>query len=453
MKMKAIKYLSGLFLLAILTITCTDNNEEDPPVVIFKADTITTVQLVKNLYAGQLAITDYTQRVPVEIKRSWSLRGIITASDKVDGNLYKEAYIQDATGGLRLVFESTSGLYIGDSVIVNLKGLYIGDYGNFWQVGSIPYLSNGSLRVSGIDTYMHVHKTSVHNPTYPDTLTIAQAKSAAYLGKLVTLKNVQFTDAAINKTYADIVSDPPVTVNWDLMDCNKNKIIVRTSGYASFAGDTIKDKNGIMTGLITIFSGDYQFIIRDFKEVILTNERCTPGIPDLGPPVETINQDFSSFSNNAEILISGWQNIAQNGTRTWQAKYFSPNTYAQATAYGSGLSSMVTWLITQPVTISAQKVLSFTTAQAYWAHTGTHKPFEVFYSTDYTGKNLVTATWIPISCRLAGKNDVEHTFYESGNINLPVEAGKSCVIAFRYTGSSTESTSYRVDDIVVEAAK
>ncbi len=65
----------------------------------------------------------------------WSLRGIITASDKVDGNLYKEAYIQDATGGLRLVFESTSGLYIGDSVIVNMKGLYIGDYGNFWQVG------------------------------------------------------------------------------------------------------------------------------------------------------------------------------------------------------------------------------------------------------------------------------------------------------------------------------
>lgn len=433
---------------------CVDNNETDPPVVEFKADTIVTVQQVKALYADQLAIADYTLRVPVEITHGWSLRGIITASDKKDGNLYKEAYIQDATGGLRLVFESTSGLYTGDSVIVNMKGLYIGDYGDFWQVGSVPYHeSDGDIRVSGMNMNKQVLKISVYNPTYPDTLTIAQAKNAANLGKLVTLKNVQFTDDAVNHTYADVVSDPPATVNRDLMDCNKTKIIVRTSGYASFAGDTIPDKNGLMTGIITIFSGDYQFIIRDFDEVKLTNNRCMPGIPDLGAPVETLSQNFSSFSNNAEILINGWQNIAQYGDRNWQAKYFSPNTYAQATGYGSGLSSMITWLITQPVTISAQKVLSFETAKAYWAHTGTHKPMEVYYSADYTGRNLVTATWIPVTCTLAGKNDTDHTFYSSGIINLPVESGKSCVIAFKYTGSSTESTSYRIDNIVVTTAK
>ena len=83
---------------------CVDNNEKDPPIVEFKADTIVTVQQVKALYADQLAIDDYTLRVPVEITHGWALRGIITASDKEDGNLYKEAYIQDATGGLRLDF-------------------------------------------------------------------------------------------------------------------------------------------------------------------------------------------------------------------------------------------------------------------------------------------------------------------------------------------------------------
>jgi hypothetical protein len=114
---------------------------------------------------------------------------------------------------------------------------------------------------------------------------------------------------------------------------------------------------------------------------------------------------------------------------------------------------MVTWLITQPVTISTQKVLSFETAKAYWAHTGTHLPLEVFYSTNYTGKNLLTATWVPITAVLAGKNDTDHTFISSGNINLPVQDGKSCVIAFKYTGSGTESTSYRIDNIVVTTAK
>jgi hypothetical protein len=238
------------------------------------------------------------------------------------------------------------------------------------------------------------------------------------------------------------------------MDCNKNQIIVRTSGYASFAGDTVSDKKGSVTGIVTIFSSDYQLVLRDFKEVKLTAQRCTPGIPDLGAPVETISQNFSSFANNAEILITGWQNIPQAGTRTWQAKYYSGNTYAQATGYGSNLSSMVCWLITQPVTISTQKVLSFQTEKAYWTHTGTHVPLELFYSTNYTGKNLVTATWVPITAaRIAVKSDADNIFIDSGSVNLPVGSGKSCVIAFKYTGSNSENTSYRIDNVVISAAK
>jgi hypothetical protein len=454
--MKTKRYISGSVLMLILVaVSCVENNETPPPVKEFIAGEIVTVQQVKALYNDQMAITDYTKRMPVEITTDWAIHGIITASDKKDGNLYKEAYVQDVTGGLRFVFESTSGLYIGDSVTVNLKGLFIGDYGNFWQVGSTPYTdSGGSIRVAGMSVDKNVLKTSIDNPTFPDTVTIAQAKSASYLGKLVTLKNVQFADDALLHTYADIVSNPPVSVNLNLMDCNKNQIIVRTSGYASFAGDTVSDKKGSVTGIVTIFSSDYQLVLRDFKEVKLTAVRCTPGIPDLGSPLETISQNFSSFTNNAEVLIPGWQNIPQAGTRTWQAKYYSGNTYAQATGYGSNLSSMVCWLITQPVTISAQKVLTFQTEKAYWAHTGTHVPFELFYSTNYSGKNLVTATWVPITgARIAAKSDADNIFIDSGSISLPVETGKSCVIAFKYTGSNTESTSYRIDNIVISAAK
>jgi hypothetical protein len=454
--MKTKRYIPGLLLMLIIgAASCVDNNETPPPVKKFVAGELVTVQQVKALYDDQMAITDYTKRFPVEITNEWALHGIITASDKKDGNLYKEAYVQDATGGLRLLFESTSGLYIGDSVTVNVKGLFIGDYGNFWQVGGDPYYdSGGSIRVSGMNMDKYILKTSINNPTHPDTITIAQAKTAAYLGKLVALKDVQFADDALLHTYADIVSNPPASVNLNLMDCNKNQIIVRTSGYASFAGDTVSDKKGSVTGIVTIFSSDYQLVLRDFKEVKLTAQRCTPGIPDLGAPVETISQNFSSFANNAEILITGWQNIPQAGTRTWQAKYYSGNTYAQATGYGSNLSSMVCWLITQPVTISTQKVLSFQTEKAYWTHTGTHVPLELFYSTNYTGKNLVTATWVPITAaRIAVKSDADNIFIDSGSVNLPVGSGKSCVIAFKYTGSNSENTSYRIDNVVISAAK
>lgn len=452
--MKSKKYIPGLLLLiSIFAVSCVDNNENDPPVREFVIDPVVTVQQVKALYNDQLAL-NYQLRHPVEIVHGWALQGIITASDKKDGNLYKEAFIQDGTGGLRLLFESTSGLYIGDSVILNLKGLYIGDYGDFWQVGGEPYVdASGSIRVSGMNMDKQVLKLSINNPTYPDTITITQAKSSSFLGKLVTLKNVQFTDDAINQTYGDLSGDTPASANRDLMNCDKKKIIVRTSGYASFADELISDMNGTITGIVTIFSSDYQLIIRDFKEVKLTNERCMPGVPDLGTPVETISQDFSGFANNAEVLIAGWQNISQYGDRSWQAKYFSSNTYAQATGYYSGLSNMVTWLITRPVTISTQKVLSFQTAQAYWTHTGTHQPLQVLYSTNYTGKNLITATWTPVSATLANKEDAEHTFINSGNFNLPIENGKSCVIAFKYTGSETESTTSRIDNILVTTAR
>lgn len=452
--MKQKIYLTGLVFFLVATWTgCVKNNETPPPVVQFAYGTIVTVQQVKNLYSVELA-KDYTLRVPVKVTEDWAIKGIITASDKTDGNLYKEAYIQDVSGGLRLTFNSTSGLYIGDSVIVKLKDLFISDYGDFIQLGSDPYTdASGGIRLKGIVMDDKVLKLSINNPTTPETVTIQQVKSTSWLGKLVTINNVQFTDAEIGRTYSDYALDPPASANRYLMDCDKNQIIVRSSGYASFASETISDHNGSITGIVTIFGSDYQIVIRDFSEVQLTNERCTPGIPPLGTPVETISQNFQSFANNAEILIDGWQNIAQIGNRTWLNKIFSGNGYAQATGFGSNLTQMVSWLITRPVTISTQKILSFQTEKAYWAHTGSHFPFEVFYSTNYTGNNLVTATWIPISATLAVKNDPDNVFINSGNINLPVEAGKSCVIAFKYTGSSTESTSYRIDNISVTAAK
>ena len=445
-------YIQALiFITTSLLTACVDNNETPPPEVQFEYGIIVTVQQVKDLYSGEL-LKDYTLRNPVPITENWALKGIITASDKKDGNLYKEAYIQDASGGLRLTFNSTSGLYIGDSVIVKLIDLYISDYGDFIQIGSTPYKDeDGDIRLRGMDMDNHVLKVSINNITTPDIVTIPQVKSTAWLGKLVTINNVQFTDDEIGKAYAEFALNPPESVNRYLMDCNKNRIIVRSSGYASFASETIPEFNGSITGIVTIFNTDYQLIIRDFDEVQLTGERCTPGVPPLGSPVETLAQDFQSFANNAEILISGWQNIAQYGDRNWLNKIYSGNGYAQATGYNSDLLTMVTWLILQPVIISTQKVLSFQTAKAYWAHTGTHLPLEVLYSTDYTGKNLMTATWTPVTAVLAGKEDPDNTFINSGNINLPVQDGESCVIAFKYTGSDTESTSYRIDNISVTA--
>jgi hypothetical protein len=454
MRMKMhLKIFKGVALAALLMIisSCVDNNEAPPPVKEFVHGEIVTVQQVKALYDNQLAISDYTQRHPVEIVNDWALRGIITASDKKDGNFYKEAYIEDATGGLRMVFESTSGLYIGDSVIINLKGLFLGDYGNFWQLGGVPYYqANGDVRVSGMKMDKYCLKTSINNLTYPVTLTITQAKSTSNLGRLVRFNDVQFTDQMSGLTWADAVG--LVTENRDLEDCNGKTVVVRTSGYASAAGDMLPAGNGTITGIVTIFNGTYQFLVRDFSEVHMTGTRCGVIEQPLGDPVETLSQTFTGLTAEQDIYLGGYQNIAQSGGRLWLAKTFSGNTYAQATAYNSGLTSMITWFITPPVIISTQKILTFQSAQAYWAH-GTEKPLEVFFSTDYNGTNLTTATWTSLPATLATSSDANYVFVNSGDISLPVETGNAGVIAFRYTGSNTMSTSICIDNISVTAAK
>jgi len=453
MKMKT-KIFQGAAIIAGLLIfsSCVDNNETPPPVKEFVHGEIVTVQQVKALYDDQLAIDDYTQRQPVEITDDWALYGIITASDKKDGNFYKEAYIEDASGGLRMVFESTSGLYIGDSVIVNVKGLYVGDYGDFWQLGAAPYFEeDGDIRVSGMNMDKYCKKTSINNPTQPVTLTITQAKNTSYLGSLVKLDGVQFSDEMAGLTWAD--AEELTTENRTLEDCADKTIIVRTSGYASAAGDPLPTGKGSMTGIVTIFSGTYQFIVRDFDEVDMTGERCGYVPQPLGTPVETLSENFGGFADNATIYISGWQNLATAGGRLWLAKVYSGNPYAQATGYNSGLTSMVTWMITRPVILSTQKVLTFQTSKAYWEHTGTNVPMEVLFSTDYDGTNITTATWNPLTAVLPQKTDADHEWINSGNVNLPVMAGQSGVIAFKYTGSDIESTSYRVDNIIVSSAK
>jgi hypothetical protein len=451
-EIKIVKYIASVAGLLILN-SCIDNNEAPPPEKEFVAGEIVTVDQVKSLYAAELA-KPWQERLPVQITQDWSIKGIITASDKKDGNLYKEAFIEDGTTGLRMLFDATSGLYIGDSVIVNVQDLYLGDYGNFIQMGSVPYFdSEGSIRVSGFNMDKHILKLSIGNTTYPATATITQVKSVQWLGRLVKLENVEFNDSEIGLTWAEPDADPPASANRTLVDCSDKSIIVRTSGYASFAGETLPAGKGSIVGIVTVFNSDYQVVVRDYSEVLMTGERCGYVPQPLGTPVETLSENFSSFSDNATIYIGGWQNLATAGGRLWLAKTFSGNTYAQATGYNSDLASMVTWLITRPVTLSTQKVLTFQTAKAYWAHTGTNFPMQVLFSTDYNGTNLATATWTPLTAVLAQKTDADHTFINSGNVNLPVMAGKSGVNAFKYTGSDSESTTYRVDNIIVTAAK
>lgn len=452
--MCTIRYITGTALMAIVLLSgCISRYDSEPDLAPIDYGTIVDINQVKALYDGELA-KEWYDRTPIAITEKWAITGIVTGSDKTDGNLYKEGYLEDASSGVLLKFAATGGFYLGDSAIVSLKELYLSDYGDFVQIGGVPYTDDsGNPRLSGFNKDTRLVKISIDNPSRPTVSTISDIKKSSFLGRLVRLENVQFASGEIGKTYADPQSDPPASANRYLEDCDGNRIIVRSSGYSTFAGATLPEGNGSFTAIVTRFSNDYQLLIRDITEVRLDGERCFPGAQQLGDPVETINEDFESFANNQEIIIDGWQNLMIKGNRSWQNKIFNSDGYAQATGFGSNLDEMETWLITAPVILSPAKKLTFQTAKAYWEHGDGNHPFSLAYSLDYNGANFHSATWIQLNATVAVKSTPDHTFVNSGNVSLPVAAGEEAVIAFIYRGSGTESTSYRIDNINVTTAK
>lgn len=270
-------------ILGLNMVSCVDNNESDPPIKPFVPGKFTSITEVKALYDGELAKTDYKTRVPVEITEALTIKGIITTDDNLNGNLYKEAYIEDATGGLLLKLNSTGALGMGDSVMINLKGLFLGDYGNFIQLGSVPYTDNsGNRRVGNIEVDECMSRFSFLNATTPTNVNLVELKANLnnYLGRLVKIDDVQFADSELENDYA-VPKEGNTEADYGnrkLEDCYKNNIIVRSSGYSTFAGEKLPQGNGSIVGIVTKFNTTIQLIIRDINEVKMDGPRCS-GIP------------------------------------------------------------------------------------------------------------------------------------------------------------------------------
>lgn len=275
------KILSLALLIAIIASSCVTNNEDAPPVIPFTPGTTVTIADIKDLYSDELSKPWY-DRIPVEITENVSIRGIISADDKTsNGNLYKEGYVQDETSGLRMTFQSSGGLFVNDSVIINCKGLYLSDYGDFIQLGGDPYVDdNGNNRVAGIDKHKYLKRKVIEGQKLlPEIVEIGNIDEQ-HMGRLIKLENVEFANYELGKTYAtpEKNGNPAKSENRDLVDCSGNKIVVRSSGYATFAGDYLPEGNGDITAIVTKFSSSsgttIQLLIRHINEVQLEGPRC-----------------------------------------------------------------------------------------------------------------------------------------------------------------------------------
>ena len=203
------------------------------------------------------------------------ISGIVVADDK-SGNLYKQLFIQDATGGLQIMLDANSlyGTYpVGRKIFIKCNGLTISDYNKTMMLG-VKAIVAGSPSLEGIPANLiskYVIGGSLNNPVVPKVVTWADLGGTGsinmqdpLIGTLIQLNDYRFEIPT--GTYSD-TSAYKSTVNRNINSCGSQTLIVRTSAYSNFAAQPVAAGRGSILAMYTVFGNTRQLIIRDTSDV------------------------------------------------------------------------------------------------------------------------------------------------------------------------------------------
>lgn len=409
----------------VFVASCVKKEWDEPPVTTIPVGNILTVA----------DLMDTFNNVSIKFEEDFSVYGVITADDK-SGNLYRNFYLQDNTGAILLRTLFSGGLSEGDSVRVALKGITLTQY-------------SGMMQLDSVNVDKNVIKQATEKFIQPQTVTMQQVLTdASLIGKLIKLENVEFATAEIGTTFANAALLQ--TQNKTLVDCDGNSVIVRTSGYANFANTMLPSGSGSLIAILGVFNADKQLYIRRVSDLNMTGERCT-GNPVVCDPVNSVSEDFSSTTNNVDVSLSCWSNIATVGGRVWRGRDGTDanGKCVQANSFSSGETNE-TWFISPAVQANGANTFSFETQTSFWTHNG----LTVWISTNYAGGQPGGATWMQIPATMAGQSSGS-SWIPSGAIQLfgfmPQGYTGTFNIAFKYNGDGNAelTATYRVDNVAI----
>jgi hypothetical protein len=212
-----------------------------------------------------------------QINEAKSIVGVVVADDASD-NFYKSLVVQDSTGGITIRMDGiklSANYPIGRKLSINLKGLWLGDYGKLIQLGAgvdISDPANPSLVSIPQSLFDQIFRKGEILNSVPPLKTNIGALNNNFQSRLVQLDSVEFVPLDSAKSFADFTNK--LSVNRTLRSCNNGTILIRTSGYASFANAKTPIGNGVVTGIYSVFGTTKQLILRDQLDLQLNKPRC-----------------------------------------------------------------------------------------------------------------------------------------------------------------------------------
>lgn len=277
--MKHIHYYIIIAFVSAIFTGCMDNRWEIPGTdgSEFGNEAVTETNLVsiaqlKQKYATVIYNGSYEQ-----FNELTQIKGVVTGND-VQGNLYSQVAIEDGTGSM-IICIAQGGLYgqmqVGREILIELKGLYIGGYGQQPEIGT-PYTNaNGRTYVSRMSRaiWQQHYKLLGMKSVSPVDFDKTKLSDANYMkencGRLMTIRGVKFQGANGKKVYAaDKDKDAANSVNRSLQGISSNQLVVRTSTYADFAKTPLPQGEVDITGIFTRYNNTWQILIREESDVV-----------------------------------------------------------------------------------------------------------------------------------------------------------------------------------------
>lgn len=455
--MKIYNYLIAIFLFAVLLISC-DRDYKAPPLAEPKVD----AELIANTTIVELKKKYNSITSPTPIEVDYVVKAYVIAND-ISGNIYKQIYIQDATGGINIGIDQNS-IYseyrVGQEIYIHLKGLNMIKYGEQLQIG---YAKTNANRIPWEIFKYYTAKNGwakVENVT-STVIDLGNLKEEQ-VNTLVTVKNVYFEEGGKAS-----FSKKDATTNRILKDKNGNSIIVRTSNYAKFSTEKLPLGTGSLTGLLSKFRDTWQFVLREKSDIgqfdgvapvdngsdVAVDPKPGTGGSGNGASTTILKETFSSsLGSFSEYSIVGNYKWKWNSFKNKEGKVVS--TYAKMTGYNGSTKTTEAnedWLISPKMDLSSVSKATLTFQQAINYATDIQNEQTLWISSNYNSGNPTEATWtqLVISNYPTGK---DWKFVASGNIAIPAEfIGKNNVhIAFKYKCNATKSATWEIKDILVQ---
>ena len=277
--MRLFKSYLLMLIAAFVMVGCADNFDR-PPIVeptAANADKVnTTIYDLKFKYWDDAR--NYIDTIgQTEAGEDIIIKGRVVSSDET-GNIYKSLVIQDETAALALSINQNS-LYttyrLGQEVVINATGMYIGKYNGLQQLGYPEWYAQGNAWEA---TFMaleffqeHAEMNGFPKVNEVDTLVVSlgslpsdPAGLCQWQSQLVRLDDVMFTEADGKAVFAE----DDASANRTLQDLNGNTIIVRNSNYADFRSQKLPIGTGSVVGILSYYGTAWQLLLRSAEDCI-----------------------------------------------------------------------------------------------------------------------------------------------------------------------------------------